>query len=117
MSNKNQYTEPVKISVGEQKYEWTPADGLLAYKDDFAANANQQFIKLFMLDLFAQYGEKFPATPQGPFLPTTTDDLKTTIYILNTFFADEEITVEGEAPTMNSLGIEPLKLDDATVIN
>ena len=99
------YTKPVSITVDEQSYDWTPRDGLLADKDDFTANANQQVMDLFMMDLVDAYGEKFPAAPEGPFLPTTTQDLYTTVYLLNTLFADSEIDIDGDAPTMRDMGL------------
>jgi len=100
-----EYTEPVSFNLDGLSFEWTPEEGLLADKDDFEANAQEQTIQAFVDILVNEYGENFPATPEGPYLPTTLTDLRTTVYLLNVMFPSEKMKITGEHPTMASLGL------------
>lgn len=113
-----EYKDPVTFTVDGTMYEWEPEGGLLADKDDFEANATEQAIRLFLEDLASEYGEKFPAAPEGPYLPTTTKSLSTTVYMLNVIFPKAKIKVDGEAPTMFSMGLggAPRLLEDGSEV-
>lgn len=100
-----EYTEPVAFKIDDMSFEWTPDMGLLADKDNFAANAQEQVIRSLVGVLIDEYGENFPATPEGPYLPTTLRDLNTTMYLLHTMYPDSKIKIEGERPSLPSLGL------------
>lgn len=104
----SKYTEPITIKIDEQTYNWSPEDGLLADKDDLKANGNEQVIRLFLNDLANEYGGKFPATPEGPYLDTDTFDIYTIVFLLETMFPDSEITYSGDVPTLAEMGIDGL---------
>lgn len=113
----NEYTKPVQIKIDDQVYNWSPEDGLLADKDDVRANSNEQVIRLFLADLAEQYGGKFPATPEGPFLGTNTFDIYTIVFLLETMFPDSEITYSGDVPTLASMGIDGKLPDNLSGVN
>lgn len=113
----NEYAEPITIKIDDQTYNWSPESGLLADKDDVKANANEQIIRLFLADLAEQYGGKFPATPEGPYLETNTFDIYTIVFLLETMFSGSDITYSGEVPKLATMGINGKLPDNLSGVN
>lgn len=101
----NKYTNPVKIRLDDQTYNWSPESGLLADEDDIKATANEQVLRLLLADLAEQYGGRFPVTPEGPYLETSTFDIYTVVFLIETTFSGSEITYSDEVPTLSEMGI------------
>lgn len=99
------YSESVRLIVDGKRYSWNPEDGLRANSEDPIAINNEQVMTLFLLDMQKMHGVNFPATPEGPFLPTTTASLHTTMFLLNKLFPDSKIESDGPVPSMADMGL------------
>jgi hypothetical protein len=99
-----EYTEPVNITVDGVTITWDPKSRDLVAQDSEAqavANEVSKFIYYSAPDR-----DVVPATPEGPFLPATTQNLYTVVWAVESLYFDTEVSYEGDAPTMADMGLD-----------
>jgi hypothetical protein len=108
-TNDNEYrdfTEPFDLIISGEKISWVPgqmtlivdptSEKAIAIKDSLADFANK----------WCNYEYEIAVTPVGPFLVNEITDPYTFVWAANALYGDMKIAVEGEAPTMEELGLD-----------
>ena len=108
MEDFKEYTSPVTFSFLDVEINWTPEG--LSSEPGFA---REVIISLEQLLSALAYGvEEIAATPEGPFLPTTTKNLYTVVFLIYKLYGEETITVSGDAPSLRDMGLDPASNED-----
>lgn len=97
-----EYTEPVTFELLGVEINWTPEG--LSSESGSARNIQRSLERYLRL---VSYGSsEVAATPEGPFLPGTTKNLYTVVWLFSTLYGDEKLTVSGDAPTLRDMGLD-----------
>lgn len=113
------YKEPVDFTIGSGSdalnITWTPGTDVISnlYGQDEPSQKAAEMISEHIFDLYRESpGKYIAASPVGPFLRGTVDDLPTVVYVLNTVYGDLGVKASGDAPTMADL-----MLDESTNVD
>jgi hypothetical protein len=97
-----EYTDPVTFELLGVEINWTP-EGLSS--EPGSARTIQRSLERY-LDLFSYGSRDVAATPEGPFLPKTTKNLYTVVWLFSELYGEEKLTVSGEAPSLRDMGLD-----------
>lgn len=117
-----EYTKPVIFTItpadesvkAESSLTWTPESGLKAEDDSFSSG-----IALFAVQRTAdaqliESGPEFDITPEGPNISTDSKlkDIYAAVYFVYKTFPEDQISVSGEAPTLEDMGVSNKSVDE-----
>jgi hypothetical protein len=97
-----EYTSPVTFGLLGIELNWTPEG--LSSEPGFAREIQRSLEQY--LDTVSYGQEEVAATPEGPFLPTTTKSLYTVVWLLYALYGDEKLNISGTAPTLRDMGLD-----------
>jgi len=117
-----EYTKPVTFIISpenpdvdiESELIWDPEEGLKAKEDSFSSEVSLFAIQQNAISREIEFGEEYSITPEGPSVPTNPDlkDIHAAVFFIFDTFSPERITVEGEAPTLQDMGLVNNELDE-----
>jgi len=96
------YTSPVTFTLLGVEVVWT-TEGLSS-EAGFAREIQRSLEKY--LDTISYGTEEVAATPEGPFLPATTKNLYTVVWLIHELYGNEKIKISGTAPTLRDMGLD-----------
>jgi hypothetical protein len=97
-----EYSSPVTFGLLGIEITWTP-DGLSS-EPGFAREI-QRSLENYLMSV-SGVDLDVAATPEGPFLPNTTKNLYTVVWLIYALYGEEKITISGSAPTLRDMGLD-----------
>jgi len=108
-TNDNEYrdfTESFSLTIQGETISWVPGEmDLVVDPTNEKARAIKYSLEEFV-NAWCDHGYEVAVTPVGPFLVNDITDPYTFVWAANALYGDTEIGVEGEAPTMEELGLD-----------
>jgi len=98
------FTETVQIKVDDlDSIYWVP-DAPASLR----LSGNPEIVNIVnaFIDFKSQDSDVIKATPEGPYLPGTNDNLYTVVWAVTTLFREQNIKFYGEVPTLKELGLD-----------
>lgn len=93
---------------------WTPGKGLVSTDDAFSSSVALFAVQRTADAQLVESGDDFKVTPEGPTLPTDRQfkDIYAAVYFIYKTFPGGQILVEGEAPTLEDMGLSGKNVDE-----
>lgn len=117
-----EYKEPVTFVIKpadetqdiESSLTWTFGKGLESTDDAFSSNVALFAVQRTADAQLVESGDSFKVTPEGPTLPTdrTFKDIYAAVYFIYKTFPGGQIVVDGEAPTLEDMGLSGKSVDE-----
>jgi len=117
-----EYTKPVIFTItpedeslrAQSSLTWTPESGLKASDDSFSSGLALFAVQKTADVQFVESGSEFDVTPEGPTVSTDRKfkDIYAAVYFVYKTFPGEQILVEGDAPTLEDMGISNKSVDE-----
>lgn len=110
------YSKPVHFIISpenpefslESRLTWSPEDGLQAsVEDHLDSMLSLHEVKHNAISRMMKFGQAFAVTPEGPSLSTDDSfrDIHAAVFFIFDTFAPDRITVDGNAPTLEDMGL------------
>ncbi len=99
------FAEPFDLIISGERISWVPGQMTLVVDP---TSEKARAIKASLADFankWCNYEYEIAVTPVGPFLVNEITDPYTFVWAANSLYGDTGIEVEGEAPTMEEMGL------------
>lgn len=99
-----EFTEPFSLYILDEKITWLPRGELMTDLGNEKARNIALSIENWIY-VAADHGEEIAVTPVGPFLVADLSDPYAVVWAASTLYDENEVRIEGEAPTMKEMGL------------
>lgn len=117
-----EYTKPVTFTItpadesvkAESSLTWTPESGLKAADESFSSSVSLFAVQRTADAQLIESGPEFDITPEGPTVPTDSNlkDIYAAVYFVYKTFPEDQISISGEAPTLEDMGVSNKSADE-----
>src|SRR6056297_1102577 len=117
-----EYTKPVTFIISPENPDvdvqseliWDPKEGLKAKENSFSSELALFSVQQNAISREIEFGEEYSITPEGPSIPTNPnlENINAAVFFVFNTFSSDRIVVDGEAPTLEEMGLVNNEFDE-----